>query len=403
MYLKFPSMKRIVNIKLNNFLVATLGILLCAQICGQNIDQNRLAEILKKAEQTHSESIIIYQNNKLVTEKYFGIGHSKKKIETMSCTKSIVGLAIACLLTDKLVDSLDVPVCKYYPEWNQGRKKMITLRHLVNMTSGLQNVPDASKEIYPSKDFVQLALCAELSDAPGEVFSYNNKSLNLLAGLIKKITGKRMDKYISERLFEPLGIKDYNWSLDSVGNPHVMAGCQIVPADFAKIGLLLLNKGLFNGQQIIAENMVKEIVTPARQTPFYGILWWIDYENIVSIIDDDIVRALEKAELPKDFIDKVIAIKGKYGSSEEYISVLQKTFGENPWDYLNNILAPKNLQIRKKLPEGRITYRADGYLGNYIIVDPITKIVAIRMISADSYKGQTDGFSDFKKLITMTK
>ena len=66
-----------------------------------------------------------------------------------------------------------------------------------------------------------------------------------MAGVIEKITHKRMDIYIGERLFKPLGIEDFTWTLDSVGNPHTMSGCQIKPKDFVKIGLLLLNKGQY--------------------------------------------------------------------------------------------------------------------------------------------------------------
>jgi CubicO group peptidase (beta-lactamase class C family) len=116
------------------------------------------------------------------------------------------------------------------------------------MTSGLQNELNATIEIYPSKNFVQLGLCAELTNKPGEKFEYNNKSLNLMAGVFKKITGKRIDKYIGERLFKPLGIIDFTWGLDDAGNPHVISGCQIKPKDFAKLGLLLLNKGKYNNK-----------------------------------------------------------------------------------------------------------------------------------------------------------
>ncbi len=99
----------------------------------------------------------------------------------MSCTNCILGLAVGCMLTDKLIDILDIPVFNYFPEWKQGQKRFITIRHLVNMTSGLQNNTNGFIEIYPSPDFVQLALCAELSNKPGEVWAYNNKSLNLMA------------------------------------------------------------------------------------------------------------------------------------------------------------------------------------------------------------------------------
>ncbi|WP_315816765.1 hypothetical protein [Paraflavitalea speifideaquila] len=64
-----------------------------------------------------------------------------------------------------------------------------------------------------------------------------------------------------------------------MGNPHVMSGCQLKPADFAKIGLLLLHKGNYNGQQIIAARFIDQVTTPCKQFEGYGLLWWIDYEK----------------------------------------------------------------------------------------------------------------------------
>ncbi|HNM13254.1 MAG TPA: serine hydrolase domain-containing protein [bacterium] len=372
--------------------------ILVSVVHGQTIDKYKLDVLLKKAEQTHSEAVIVYKDNQLVTEKYFGIGQADTKIESMSCTKSIVGLAVACMLSDQTLASLDEPVSRYYPEWRQGQKQAITVRHLVNMTSGLQNHPNASFEIYPSPDFVQLALAAELTSKPGEVWSYNNKSLNLMAGVIKKITGQRMDQYIGERLFKPLGITDFSWSLDSAGNPHVMSGCQIKPGDFAKIGLLLLNNGKYNNQTVIAEKYIQEVITPCKPYPGYGILWWIDYEKTTSIVDDEIVRELQKAGVAEDFIQKAKTMQGTYASNDAYYAKLLTVFGANPWEYINTTLGA-NLRLRKKEFSGHVTYRADGYLGNYIIVDFKTKIVAVRMISHQSFQDETDNFNDFAKMV----
>jgi CubicO group peptidase (beta-lactamase class C family) len=98
---------------------------------------------------------------------------------------------------------------------------------LLNQTSGLQNLRTTTPEIYPSPDFVQLALAAELSSDPGSKFSYNNKAVNLLVGVVKQASGMRMDQYVATEVFEPLVIKDFTWTLDRAGNPHGMAGLQI--------------------------------------------------------------------------------------------------------------------------------------------------------------------------------
>ena len=367
-------------------------------ISAQPINAEKLNALLKRAEETHSEAVIIFKEGKLVSESYYGIGNSNRVIESMSCTKSIVGLAVACLISDNLIDSLRTPVYKFYPEWNQGSKKRITIEHLVNMTSGIQNEMRATEEIYPSPDFVQLALSAELTSSPGTVWSYNNKALNLLAGLVKKITGKRMDDYIAARLFEPLEIKEFKWTLDSVGNPHVMSGCQLKPLDFAKIGLLLLNKGEYMARRVIAEDAINILLTPCNLFEGYAGLWWLDYENTKSIVDDSCIRKLRDANLEKQFMEKVEKMKGEYFSDKEYFSKIDEVFGANPWEYINAQLG-ENLRIRRREYSGRISYRADGYLGNYIIVDPASNIVAIRMISWESCSSEEDFFSDFKSMV----
>ncbi len=358
----------------------------------------KLNELLRKAEHTNSEAVIVYQNNVPVVKKYFGIGKHNRIIESMSATKSVVGLAVACMLSDKIIDNLDVPIYKFYPEWKQGQKQYITLRHIVQMTSGLQNDPVATKEIYPSPDFVKLALSAELSNKPGEVWSYNNKALNLMAGIIRQITSKRMDKYIADRLFKPLGIKKYYWMLDPAGNPHVMSGCRVSPSDFVKFGLVILNHGIFNGKEVVTSKSLQEILQPCEKYGGYGTLWWIDYSNTVSIVDDKCVEKLREAGIENEFISKVEKMKGVYKSDEEYVHMIQSIFGNNPWDYINTKLG-NALKIRRKEFGGDITYRADGYLGNYIIVDPKNKIVAIRMISGESYRSEQDSFNDFKTMI----
>ena len=374
------------------------GLMIISISHGQSINKARLDTLLKQAEHAHSEAVIIYKDDELIAEKYFSNGQATNKIESMSCTKSIVGLAIACLLTDELIDSLDIPISNYYPEWRQGQKQYITIRHLVNMTSGLQNDPNATSEIYPSPDFVQLALAAELSSKPGEVWAYNNKSSNLLAGVIKKITGKRMDIYISERLFKPLGITDFSWSLDSAGNPHGMSGCQIQPTDLAKIGLLLLNNGKFNDKRIISEKAISEVTNPCKQFPGYGMLWWIDHEKTISTVDDEILDKLVEANISEDFLKMATKMKGVYYSDDEYYANIFAVFGDDPWDYLKQNLG-NDLRLRKKEFGGNVTYRADGYLGNYIIVVPRNKIVAIRMISEQSFENENDSFVDFDKRV----
>lgn len=370
----------------------------------QSISQEKLSDLTDQAKATSTEAVIVYHDGKIILEEYFGIGHPDTLIETMSCTKSIVGLAAACLLEDGYLDSLNTPVFHFYPEWNQGKKKLITVEHILTMTSGIQNHPNTGIEIYPSPDFVQLALTAELTENPGETFRYNNKSLNLMSGIILQITGKRMDKYIEDRLFKPLGIERYNWTLDDAGNPHVMSGCQVRPTDFIKFGILLLKNGAYQGQQIIKADNIKKIVKPISQNKGYGILWWLDYGGVKYTVDQGIISELKKKKTDSEFVQKMIKIKGEYTDYISFEKKIIEVFGEDPWSYIRSNISSFD-DFRKKELTGKISnYRAEGYLGNYIIVLPHEKIVAVRMISYNSYNHKDesgkDGFSDFKTLVS---
>lgn len=365
----------------------------------QKISPDAMKALVAKAEATHTDAVLVYQGGEKILERYFGDYNSDTLIEAMSVTKSVVGLAVACMLDDGSLDSLDVPVHRYFPEWDQGLKKNITVRHLVNMTSGMQNVPNTNVEIYPSPDFIQLALAADLVSPPGQEFSYNNKSVNLLAELIRRITHKPMDRYIAERLFHPLGITRFTWSTDDAGHPQAMAGCQIRPADLAKLGLLVLNKGRYEGKVLFSEKAWKELVRPCPVYTGYGMLWWLDHERSMSIVDEETIRNMRAAGVPETFVKKAERIIGEYPDDRAYIAKVTEVFGPSPWEEINNTLGGVNMRLRKRRFEGKVRYRADGYLGNFIIVDPATNIVAVRMIRSSSHYNDTDDFVDFKEMV----
>lgn len=228
--------------------------------------------LIQRAESTHSDALVIrHLNQQIILERF---NQPKKLIHTMSITKSIVSLAVGKLFSMGLIN-IDEPVCTFYPEWKQGQKKHITLRHIMTHTSGLQNVPVTTDEIYPSPDFVQLALCAELTSLPGQTFSYNNKAVNLLAGIIEKVSTRKLDRFMDKEIFQPLDIIDFNWHRDRVGNPQVMAGLELYPEDLAKLGQLVINRGHWHGENLIDEAWFTEALQPGQPGSEIGLLWWL--------------------------------------------------------------------------------------------------------------------------------
>lgn len=136
------------------------------------------------------------------------------------------------------------------------------------------------QEILQSKDRLYYCLSRELKSKPGKQFSYDGGSTQLLAGIIKNATGKHIDKFGEEYLFNKLNIKNYNWEVyKQNGYPLTGGSLELLPRDMLKIGLLVLNEGKWNGTQIIPNKWIRQSTSPLIQTnnndDKYGYQWWI--------------------------------------------------------------------------------------------------------------------------------
>jgi len=392
----FPT-TLIARVKISVLFLAVVGL---SFICRaeQPIQAAALDQLVVAAEKSHTDALVIWQDGKPVGEWYFG--KPVEPLEAMSATKSVVSLAIGKLITDVKIKSLDQPVWEFYPEWKQGRKKNITLRHLLNHTSGLQNFPRTDVEIYASPDYVQLALTADMDSDPGASFRYNNKAVNLLAGIVQKASSQRLDLYLRDELFAPLGITNFTWKLDAAGNPQVMSGLQILPADFAKLGQLALNRGRWEGRQLIADSWFDVSMRPAQEhNPYSGLLWWLMLDHVSYAIDDERISELETRaaitpSAPADFAARAKKLKGRYKDTDALYLAMDKAFGRE-WPY-DSLLA----ELPVPQPGKVIAWYADGSLGQQLVVVPGANLVAVRMISSHSdYNPKTDSFDNFRQMV----
>lgn len=291
------------------------------------VDEAALQRLVASARASHSAALVVLRGGELIGSWH--AGGERRPIEAMSVTKSVLNLAVGRLVTLGLLDSLDTPVHEFYPEWSDGPYSEITVRHLLNHTSGLES-PMPTGPIYASDDFVRYALESDLVAQPGQEMVYNNNATNLLAGLVGEVAGLRLDRFLGEELFSPMGIKDFSWSLDDAGNPHGMAGLQIRPEDLAHLGQLVLQRGEWEGEQLIAEEWFDRSLVPGSEhSDDVGLLWWLvrDGERVVGA-------------------------------------------------------------------------RAEGYLGQHLVIFPEDRLVAVRMVeSFPGYDPERDGFADFQELV----
>ena len=237
---------------------------------GLNVEAlKRHAELCTR---TGADACLVVHKGKIVQELY-GLRY-RTPLMAMSSTKSVTGLLVGALLDDGKVKSADEPVCKYVGEWCAGAKAKVTLRHLLSMTSGLPRLRGESVGFVADKNafVIRQPLAAE----PGAAWDYSNEGVQLLSPVIDRAAGEPAQDYARRRLFEPLGMTETRLHLDAKGHAWTYADMETTPRDFARLGLLMLNKGTWRGRRVISESWVEQSVRRSQTlNPNYGLLWWL--------------------------------------------------------------------------------------------------------------------------------
>jgi len=224
-------------------------------------------------ERTGADACLVIYRGTIVQEWY-----SSKYVEpigAMSSTKSITGLLTGMLIADRKIGGIDDPVCKFLPSWCAGIRGRVTVGHLLSMTAGLPAMPDSSVGYKKEKNVYVMSL--QPTSEPGTTWAYSNESAQLLSPILDKAAGGSIAQYARARLFEPLGMTHTNLKVDASHEAWTYAEMATTPRELARIGLLMLNRGVWQGRRIVSENWV-DAATHASQSlnRGYGLLWYVD-------------------------------------------------------------------------------------------------------------------------------
>jgi CubicO group peptidase (beta-lactamase class C family) len=366
---------------------------------GRSLRGAALRQLVDDAQKSGANALVVWQGGRVVTEQYFGTPPHPEPL--MSASKSIVALAVAKLIEEGRIESFDQLVSDFYPEWKQGLKARITLRDLLTQRSGLQNVDSATVEIYPAPDAIKLALAAELSDAPGARFAYNNKATNLLAGIIAIASGEPMDRYIARALFAPMGLASASWSEhDKAGHPYAMSGAQMTARDLVTVGRMMLGRGKLDGKRILGESSVDAILA-ASPVPLYGMLWWRVPRWRSSVVDDDRLAEMRRAGLDAEFVTAMEKLRGRVFHGEEEIdAAVAEVLGTN-WVARLRAAEKRARVFTDTASVEVVAYYAEGFLGEYLVIVPEAQLVAVRLVDARKGAGaaRLDFVADARALV----
>ena len=229
---------------------------------------------------------MIIKNGKIIGEEYAD-GYSDISHGTSwSMAKSYYAALIGIAIEKGEIDSLDDHVGKYLDYYNDERSK-ITIRDLLDMSSGLDFPDHEHEKMFFQTNHLEYAKAVGVEKDAGLKWEYNNVNSMIIGDILFSVTGIKADKLLSERIFEPIGVKDYKLWKDESGNVLTYCCVDMSAQEYSKFGLLFARNGNWNGRQIIPKNFIDETFrvvwgfSPDSPKRGYSLHWWI------SKYDDD--------------------------------------------------------------------------------------------------------------------
>jgi CubicO group peptidase (beta-lactamase class C family) len=258
----------------------------------QGFDSATLAAGLQaiRGKNINIHSLLVVRNGKVVVDAAFYPYDGGAVHEVASVTKSIMP-ALVAIAADQGKLSLDAPMLSFFPGRSiasrDALKERITVRHLASMSSGLECTNERDEEtlqqMRTSDDWAQFALDREVVWEPGSHFVYCSPAMHLLSPILQQATGMTALDFARQNLFAPLGIQEALWLTDPQGYNRGSEGIYLHPRDMAKIGYLWLNKGQWEGRQVVprewAEASVRVQMAETGDDDKYGYGWWITNEE----------------------------------------------------------------------------------------------------------------------------
>jgi len=253
------------------------------------------------ASDANIHAVLVARGGKLAFERYFKGSDEiyRRRLESVtfdadtlhnvkSVSKSVASLAVGIAIDRGLIRSVNEPIFNFFPELSDLRspeKDRIQLVHALTMSMGLKWVEaipsneDNNDEVrmHMASDQCRYVLGLPVTAPAGQEFFYNTGALALVSAIIRKATGRPLDEFARESLFEPLGITRVEWARYK-GDTDAGGGLRLRPRDMAKFGQLVLAGGRWNDRQIVPKAWIETstaLKLRATNARSYGYLWWL--------------------------------------------------------------------------------------------------------------------------------
>ncbi len=248
------------------------------------LDGAALDRIAGVARRGKSNCLVVARRGKLAGEWYFGDATADSGQDVFSVTKSITSILVG-IAQDVGVLDIDQPAATWVTEWRGTPSASVSVRDLLGNDSGRQWSPAIDYgRLIRARDRTSFAIGLGQDERPGRVWAYNNSAIQTLQRVLQSATQQDVVDFAEQRLFGPLGMAHTTMTTDTAGNAQTFTGVHSTCEDLARLGVLMLNRGMWDGRRIVSAAWV-DAATGRPSTPLnaaYGYLWWLNRPGAIA-------------------------------------------------------------------------------------------------------------------------
>lgn len=262
----------------------------------QGLDSAALADTIEtiRSRGLAVHDIALVVNGVLVLDACFYPYDCASPHDVASVTKSVTATLVGQAIDDGAIPSVEQPIRAFFPELPaepSSRDAAIRVGDLLSMQSGLDcGIAPGEPELFamirqPDWNAYVLGLPHRMS--PGREFAYCSGGTHLLSSIVSRATAEKTQDYARRRLFEPLGIRSFEWPVDPAGVAHGWGDLRLTPHDMLKLGFLYLNGGRWDGEQVVSERWVRNATQPHAHAANddYGYGWWLPRGDFTGVVE----------------------------------------------------------------------------------------------------------------------
>lgn len=245
-----------------------------------------------------TDGMIVLHEGNLLYENYWNNNSADTKHIAFSVSKSFLSALVGIALEDGLIDSIADPITKYLPDFNGTGYEGVSIKNILQMSSGVEfnedyadpnsDINKFGRAVAKGSSFRDFAKTLKQSKEPGTYHHYVSIDTQVLGFLLAEVTGMSLQDYLHEKIWNKIGMEDEAYYIvDNLGVEMALGGLNASVRDFAKFGQLYLNKGQWEGEQIVPEDWVNashntdgpHLIPGESELSSsvwgYGLQWWV--------------------------------------------------------------------------------------------------------------------------------